>query len=150
VNPTTPPDTAVVPPAEAGRWQTPDGKLSLVLPAGCTVDGAGPFDIVGLADITVMLFPADAYRTDLDRDRLLEEFATIQQAVSVRGFTRRPITLDGATGVQVGYVNDAKRTTHAWYLGKANRLWRVDIDIPGIESPVPPEITAMLAGLRLL
>lgn len=144
--------TPVATPAEPARWKTVDGHLSLVLPADWTVTGKGPYDFSAPGEVQARLYPAEAYADDAALTRALRAFVATQRDISIdekkHKLVESPFTVDGATGVQVHYLNYVRHTTHGYAFGKGGRLWVLEIDMPTEDATVPAGITALTQSLR--
>jgi len=146
---------AVTPPApvipEKPRWQVAGGAFSLLLPEKWTVSGKGPYTISDGKDdgITLRLYPSEPYTGEQDLTAALKYFVETQRDIALKSFAYQPYEIDGARGVQVNYTNHAHRTSYGYYYGKTGRLWRIDVDIPGDDTPMPTTVTTLLNSVRI-
>jgi hypothetical protein len=141
--PVEPPVVPDLPPGTRA-WKTPDGGLTLVMPAAWTVAGKTVFTITGPAATNVRLLPPETYRTAEELTHVLKEFSDTQRDISERNFTGKPFSPDGAVGTQVHYTAVRGRTMHMYYLGKAGRLWRLEIDMDGAGTKLTAELEQMV------
>lgn len=132
-------------------WQIEDKALTLFLPEAWSVSGKSPFVLTGIANVTLRVYLPEQYQNLDDFKAAIQEFIDAQREISVtkKPFTKQDCHLDGAEGVVVRYTNYAGRTTQAYYLGKAGRLWRIDIEMPGDMQALPEGIQHVLERMHI-
>jgi hypothetical protein len=156
--PTPPPPTEVTPtpppPADAKipepTWRTADGNFALALPDGVKVKSEkGTYYFDGVAGATIRLYPADTYEKDTELPGLLKAIADGLNEISAGGFAAKNVTLDGAPALEVHYRNAQQHAMHEWFVGKAGRLWHLEVDCDTADAPVPAPVAAMMKSVRV-
>lgn len=95
------------------------------------------------------VYPAEAYSDEQARTRALQEFLVTLRDVSANHFQQEDVTIDSASGYHVNYTTHAGTTQHAYSFGVKGQLWRIDIELPGMRTPLPAPAAQLLGTIRL-
>ncbi len=131
------------------RWFTVDHHLSIVIPPTWKYTGNDKISTwVNKNNSSLRIYSAEKYDTNADLAAALDDFAVSHQAISFRKFVRSPFEIDDAVGVLVRYSDYMKNTSQSYLFGKSNRIWRIDISIPGESAPLSDEIKNMILSVK--
>jgi hypothetical protein len=139
------------PPAGPPRWQTADKHLSMSVPDGWTAAGENPVTFTAKGIGEVRLFDAEPFANADERTHMLQYFIDTQREVSInrKRFSQRPFAISGAVGLQVRYTSISKSTIVAYYFGKSNRLWRIEVELPAEDAAMPETMARWIEGITV-
>ncbi|MEI6520924.1 MAG: hypothetical protein WCO98_12930 [bacterium] len=144
-----PPKTIDANPINENRWFTVDHHLSIVIPPNWKYSGnKNQSTWLNADNSSLRIYAAEKYDTNADLASAIDDFATSQQAISLRKFTRSPFAIDDAVGVLVRYSDFNKNTTQSYLFGKSGRIWRIDISISGESAPLTDEVRNMILSIK--
>ena len=95
------------------------------------------------------MLPPETYASRDELTRALQDFVETQRDISRKGFTNQKFEVDGVTGVQVRYISFESHTVYSYYFGKSGRLWRIEIDLDGADTPLPATLDQMVRQVKV-